>query len=56
MSTPQKIDSEHVGNIEATLSRILFQIHNDKTIDPRYLSVELYRLARFLESQIPQSE
>lgn len=56
MNAIHTLDSEHVGNIEATLSRLLFQIQNDKTIDPRYMSVELYRLARFLESQIPQPE
>lgn len=51
---PVNLHPEYLGNIEANLSRLLFQIQNDKTIDPKYFSVELYRLARFLESQIPE--
>lgn len=56
MCSPNNLDPEYMGNIEATLSRILFHIQNDKTIDLSYLSVEFYRLAHFLESQIPQPE
>jgi hypothetical protein len=41
--TPQYID-----NIQATLSRLLFQMQNDKTLDPKYLAAEFRNLSDFL--------
>lgn len=39
---------EYMDNIQATLSRLLFQMQNDRTLDPKYLAAEFRNLADFL--------